>query len=308
MNLFLFRYGGILNGKLRRFVGLGSKIGNMIPGLKFDLQEAGYVASVGEYTAAALANSFFYSLTLFLILSFALLIRATSSNAFPVDVSNESIVSLFLTLKLAFASAFAFFFMFFFFFLFYPKVEARKIAENVDRDLIYALKDMQLQISSGVSLYDALANVSKSDYGRVSREFEIAVKDISAGGAEDKALEKIAERTESEFMRKTIWQMLTSLRAGTPVDGALKNTIASLNNHQRQQIKEFSSELNVLSLLYMLFAVAIPGLGSTLLIVLSSFGGIKVNELFYVAIISSCFFVEAIIIGFIRSRRPAVHA
>ncbi len=308
MNLFLFRYGGILNGKLRRFVGLGAKIGNMIPGLKFDLQEAGYVASVGEYTAAALANSFFYSLGLFLLLSFALLIRSASSNTLPVDFSNESIISLLFSLKLAFASAFAFFLMFFLFFLFYPKVEARKIAENVDRDLIYALKDMQLQISSGVSLFDALANVSKSDYGRVSREFEIAVKDISAGGAEDKALEKIAERTESEFMRKTIWQMLTSLRAGTPVDGALKNTIASLNNHQRQQIKEFSSELNVLSLLYMLFAVAIPGLGSTLLIVLSSFGGIKVNELFYVAIISSCFFVEAIIIGFIRSRRPAVHA
>jgi len=48
-----------------------------------------------------------------------------------------------------------------------PKVQARKIAENIDRDLVFALKDMQLQISSGVPLYDAMRNVAQADYGRV---------------------------------------------------------------------------------------------------------------------------------------------
>ena len=64
----------------------------------------------------------------------------------------------------------------------------------------------------------------------------------------------------------------------------------------------------MLALVYMLFAVAIPGLGSTLLIVLSSFGGVKVSEAFYISLISLCFFVELVIIGFIKSRRPAVHS
>ncbi|MEK6954023.1 MAG: type II secretion system F family protein [Candidatus Micrarchaeota archaeon] len=308
MNLFVFKYGGILNGNLRRFVGIGNKIGGAIPGLKFDLQEAGYSVAVGEYVAAALANSFYYGLIIFILLFLPLLFNGSVDIGF---VSHPSIGSLLLflqSLRSAFAAGITFFFVFFSFFLFYPKVEARKIADNVDRDLIYALKDMELQISSGVPLYDAMANVARADYGRVSKEFEITVREIAAGGAEDRALEKMAGRTESEFMRKTIWQMLTSLRAGSSLEGALRSTIETLNNYQRAQIKGFSGELNVLTLVYMIFAVAIPGLGSTLLIVLSSFGGVQVNELFYVSLISLCFFIQMIIIGFIKNRRPAVHS
>ncbi|MFH0972024.1 MAG: type II secretion system F family protein [Candidatus Micrarchaeota archaeon] len=308
MNLFLFKYGGVLNGHLRRFVGIGNKIGGMIPGLKFDLNEAGYAVAVGEYVAAALANSVFYGLMIFLILMATLSVKGDVNYSVQLEFTIQNVLIILASLKLAFLAGFIIFFVFFSFFMFYPKVQARKIGENVDHDLIYALKDMELQIASGVSLFDAMANVAKADYGRVSKEFEIVVREISAGGAEDKALEKMAGRTESEFMRKTIWQMLTSLRAGSSLDLALKTTIATLNNHQRQQIKGFAGELNVLTLVYMLFAVAVPGLGSTLLIVLSSFGGIKVNELFYVSLVSFCFFVEFIIIGFIKSRRPTVHA
>jgi archaeal flagellar protein FlaJ len=307
MNLFLFKYGGILNGNLRRFVGIGNKIGGLVPGLKFDLSEAGYSTTVGEYTAAALANSVFYGLSIFIILAASLFATGKVDETQFRSIDAQSFILLISSLKLAFLAGFILFFIFFIFFLFYPKVEARKNAENIDKDLIYALKDMQLEISSGVSLFDSMATVARSDYGRVSREFEIAVRDINAGGAEDKALEKIAQRTKSEFMRKTIWQLLTALRGGSSVEGALKNTIESLNNYQRQQIKGFAGELNVFALIYMLIAVAIPGLGSTLLIVLSSFGGIKISEVFYIALISGCFFLEMIIIGFIKSRRPAVH-
>lgn len=307
MNLFIFKYGGVLNGKLRRFVGIGGKIGGAIPGLKFDLQEAGYSVAVGEYVAAALANAAFFGLVMFFILVIPLSLGGGLSTDLVYDPSLSNLLLFLISLRQAFLAGFLIFFVFFSFFLFYPKVQARKIADNLDKDLVYALKDMELQISSGVPLYDAMANISRADYGRVSKEFEIAVRDISSGGAEDKALEKMAARTESEFMRKTIWQMLTSLRAGSSLENALRSTIATLNNFQRQQIKGFAGELNILTLVYMLFAVAIPGLGSTLLIVLSSFGGVNVSEAFYISLICACFFVEMIIIGFIRNRRPAVH-
>ncbi|MFH1257953.1 MAG: type II secretion system F family protein [Candidatus Micrarchaeota archaeon] len=308
MNLFVFKYGGILNGYLRRLVGISTKIGGMLPGLKYDLQEAGYVSTVGEYVAVLVANSFFYGLCFFLILAVPLSIK---EGTLPIAISQFSmgnLLALAISVKVAFTASFVLMLVFFSFLLYYPKVEARKIAENIDRDLVFALKDMQLQISSGVPLYDAMRNVAHADYGRVSREFDTVVRDVNAGGAEDKALEKLADRTDSEFMRKTIWQMLTSLRAGSSLEGALKTTISTLNNYQRQQIKGFTGELNALTLVYMIFAVAIPGLGSTLLIVLSAFGGIKVNEFFYIALVSLCFFVEMVIIGFIKSRRPAVHS
>ncbi len=308
MGVFLFKYGGVLNGYLRRFVGIGGLIGRFVPGLKYDLAEAGYASTVGEYVAVSLANSFFYSLYLFFLITALMLYQSHVETAFFSAQTAINLISMLQSLRLAFAASAFLFLVFLSFFLFYPKVQARKIAENVDRDLIYALKDIELQISSGVSLFDAMANISRADYGRVSWEFENVVKDVNAGGAIDKALERMAINTESEFMRKTIWQMITALRAGSSLDNTLKSTIATLNNYQKQQIKEFSGELNTLALVYMLFAVAVPGLGSTLLIVLSSFGGVKVSEVFYIALISGCFFVEMIIIGFIKSRRPVVHA
>ncbi|MFH1751274.1 MAG: type II secretion system F family protein [Candidatus Micrarchaeota archaeon] len=308
MGLFVFKYGGVLNGHLRRFVGIGNQIGRFVPGLKYDLREAGYAVEAGEYVAAALANSFYYGLILFCVLFISLLFQGSLNIAFLSDQSPANIFLFLISLKAAWLAGFVVFIVFMLFFLVYPKVEARKIGENVDRDLIYALKDMELQIASGVSLYDAMANVARADYGRVSKEFDLVVREIASGGAEDKALERMAGRTESEFMRKTIWQMLTSLRAGSSLEGALRSTIETLNNYQRQQIKSFAGELNILTLMFMLFAVAIPGLGSTLLIVLSSFGGIEVSELFYVSMISGCFFIEMVIIGFIKNRRPLVHA
>jgi len=193
------------------------------------------------------------------------------------------------------------------FLIYYPHIMARKIGELVDKDLVYALKDLSLQVGSGVSLYDGMANVARTDYGAVSREFETVVKEISTGESEDAALEKMALRTESEFLRKVIWQLVTALRSGSSMQGALKGLVKSVQEFQHAQIKDYASELNLWTLMFMIFAVAIPGLGSTLLVVLSTFGGMQVTETIFMSIIGFCFVVEFVIVELIKSRRPPVH-
>jgi flagellar protein FlaJ len=193
------------------------------------------------------------------------------------------------------------------FLLYYPKILARKMAETVDKDLIFALKDMQLQISSGVSLFNALVNVSRAGYGSVSKQFDTVVKDISSGEADDAALEKMAARTESEFMKRTVWQMITALRGGASLEGALSSMIDILKRDQAARIRNFIHELNLWALVYMIIAVAVPGLGSTVLVVISAFGGIVVTEMTYAVALILCFAAEIVIIGFIKSRRPIVH-
>ena len=292
-----------------RFIGLGYRVAKIMPGLKYDLQQAREDIDIGEYVAVVLLNAVVWAGLLFTII-FALLVgrgiikRTVLAAAFS---SAPEFLAAVFEMRLAFLPAAVAFIGVTAFLLYYPHVQAKKIGELVDKDLVFALKDLSLQVGSGVSLFNGMANVAKAGYGAVSKEFETVVREIETGEGEDLALEKMALRTESEFLRKMIWQIVTALRSGSSMQSALRGLVTSLDEYQKTQIKEYTGELNLWALMYMVFAVAIPGLGSTLLIVLSTFGGIPVTETIFIYIISFCFMVEIVIIELIKTRRPAVH-
>jgi hypothetical protein len=100
--------------------------------------------------------------------------------------------------------------------------------------------------------------------------------------------------------------MVTALRGGSGLEGPLRATVEVLRQQQSASVKRFVAELNLWALMFLIFAVAIPGLGSTLLIVASAFGAIKINEASYVLLIGVAVLFEFIVIGFVKSRRPVV--
>jgi flagellar protein FlaJ len=277
----------------RRLTGLGKRLAGFIPGLKYELRETDIDLTDAEYVAACLVNCF-AMLVLFFGLFFALtyLIQAKGLE-----------YSLFLSGLLSAV----FFFLFFVVLIRYPGVLAGKKAEQVDKNLIFALKDLSLQISSGVSLYNALVNISKSGYGVVSKELEKVAKSVSTGTPMNAALESMAVESKSEYLRKTIWQLVNTLKAGASLKGALQTIINDLTVDQRTKIRNYAKELNLWSLVYMLFAVAIPTIGSTMLIILSSFAGIGVTKGLFIAFLVGAVVVQYIIIGLIKTRRPVVH-
>lgn len=291
----------------QRLLGIGAHLAPYVPHLKYDLREiAGPQAH--EYLAVAILNTLAWAVGVFAGLLALLFLRNsitlgiierafTSPDHFNTLTSRLYPASLGMVLTSG---------AIFLLFMYYPRILARSQAESVDRDLIYALKDLLLQLSSGVTLFNALVNVANSGYGVVSKHFDTAVKDVNGGEAIDRALERMAARTESEFMRRAVWQMVTALRGGASLEGALKSIIEVLQLHQGAAIRRYVSELNLWSLIFLIFAVAVPGLGSTVLIVISAFGGVRVNEVTYMTILALSFFMEIIIIGLIKSRRPAV--
>src|SRR3989344_7651404 len=63
----------------------------------------------------------------------------------------------------------------------YPKVLAERQQKAIERNLLPAMEDMLIQLSSGVPLFTILVNISSSGYGQLSIEFKKAVKRINAG-------------------------------------------------------------------------------------------------------------------------------
>jgi flagellar protein FlaJ len=152
-----------------------------------------------------------------------------------------------------------------------------------------------------------MVNISRSGYGTISKEFRRTVQDINAGEMQETALEKMAMRTESEFLRRTIRQILTAFRSGASLQAALKSVIKNLQQYQYSQVKSYTYELNLWVLLFIMTSVAIPSLGITLLVVLSTFGGMSVDEGFIIELVAFSLFCQIALVEFIKSRRPATH-
>jgi pilus assembly protein TadC len=192
--------------------------------------------------------------------------------------------------------------------LLYPLLLARQSAQKVDQGLIFTLRSLQIQVNSGVSLYDAMTNVAKSEYGIISDEFGHVVQEINAGVNEATALERLALRTDSPFLKKTIWQLVTNIRAGSPISSALESIVNALAEFQSRAIKNYAGELNMWILLYLLIAAALPTIGITFMVILSSIGGSSISPETIYLTIGGAFGVQIVLIGFIGSRAPRGYA
>lgn len=269
---------------------MGSKIEKFVR-VRGDLKrlESGFDES--EYIIAAILNAFSWALLLMLLVISIFYIKGPlTSQIFIKSIIPSFITFLLLTL----------------FFIYYPKILARKIDEEIEKELSYALRDMLVQINAGVFLFDAIRNISLSEYGYVSKEFERVVKDIDSGEAQERALEKMANRTNSQFLKEILWQIITVLRSGASLQLALKGMVQNLQRHRSAQIKSYSQEMNLWILLFIIIGVVLPSLGGTLIVILSSFWTEGGKEATFLTLIFGCFLCEIALIEFIRIRRPHI--
>ena len=270
---------------------LSEKISFAFPGIKYDIENARVGMSTQAYVSASLLNSMIMGLIFSVIITLKFLKEKPMLQAILSGVGLGFCILILWMMLL----------------LFYPRIIAGKKAEDIDNNLIFALKDLHLQVGAGVNLYHAILNVSISGYGPVSEEFKQIIQRVETGTPLDKSLEEMARETKSKFLQKTVWQLVNSLRAGASLKETLESLITDLKSEQYAKIKEYGQELNMMILMYLLFAIAIPSIGATLLIVLSGFGtGGGVKEVTFIMFGLISMIIQVVLITFIKSRRPAI--
>src|SRR3989344_1345744 len=213
----------IQNKNINRFLqGISNNILRFMPGLEAEIKKTDVEYSPSDYISGTIFTSFTLSLFFGFLLFFL--------NYFlKAKIFIEAFRSGFgIGLGIFFASTF--------FLIFYIKILSGKKAEEVEKSLIFALKDLLLQVSSGVSLFDAMVNLSKSRYGQVSKEFEKVVQLVNTGMPLEKALERMALETKSEYLKRTVWQLMNTLKAGASLKSAIQTIIQELTLNQREKI------------------------------------------------------------------------
>lgn len=275
-----------------KYLFIGKFLSKIVFSLKYDLQKAEINIDTERYCLASLISAGIYGIMfLFVGLAFGAIITK-QVGAFTIALMIVvGIGSFFATL---------------FFHLISPKIAAFQIAGLVDQELLFALRTMLIQLSSGVSLFEAMRAISRSAYGQVSSEFGTVVRDINSGMSETEALEKLAFRTKSEVLKKTAWQIITTIRSGGSIVNALESQVEALVAQQVDAIKAYSAELNLWTLVYLIIAAAMPSLGITFLVIASSIGGSGIGPEAVILIIFLSLSVQAAMIMLVRSKVPKV--
>lgn len=275
---------------VKPFYGLGNRLLKIFPGLNVRLNQADVEISPREYLAIAFFALWFWTTIIFvLLLTFSLFIILPAN--FVYILTAAPLIIGFLA---------------FFYIVQYPMLIISRKIRDLDRYLLFALRHMQVQIKSGIPLFDGLVSISKGDYGLISEEFKKCVKKISTGMSETNALEELIFKNPSMYFRRVIWQITNAVRTGADLSDTLNAIVENLANEQKVAIRKYGSQLNPLSMMYMMLAVILPSLGITFLVLLSTFSGFTVSEIIFWFILIILIVFQFSFVGLVKSRRPTI--
>ncbi len=274
----------------RRMRGLGRRLAKMQPQLDATLSRIEVDVRPEEYAVGSLISSFIYGLLIFAVALVATWFRGTVEQPLLLSV----------------AMGLGMWLLFFLLHMIYPSIILKKIAIKESKDLLFALREIMMGVKSGVPLFSAIRNVGNADYGYISQDFRWITEQIEGGVPEREALKNLAIKTESEYLKRAVWQIVNALESGAAMGNALTGIVESAEGYIYRDIKNYSSNLNFLILIYMLVAVVVPSLGVTFMVLLSAFGNVGVSVGSVVGLIAISALAQIAMIGYMSATRPEV--
>jgi flagellar protein FlaJ len=269
------------------FYGIGIQISKFFPYLKLELNQAGLSYSEKEYGSIIATMGIIYGVIGFIVTAL-FGIRFFPDIFIFIGICGGILLGFFVLIQVAM----------------YPKIKGKQKIREIERNLIFALRTMTIEIKSGVSLFDSLNIIAQGDYGALSTEFKKAVREIETGTMEESALEKIARYNPSLFFRRSIWQIINGMKAGADVSDVMEELVKTMIREEKLQITKYGNSMKLLSLMYMMLGVIIPSLGITFLIVLSSFPQMQLGELMFWSLLLFVIVGEFMYLGILKSKTP----
>ncbi len=270
------------------------KIGKLLlplfPSLSVRLKQAEMDVSPDDYLGKATMGSFFFGiLSLIVMIAF---------NFIAAPGGNFLIFTIFIPFFVSFVV--------FMYNLAGPSMVVSKRVIDIEANLLFSLRHLLVEMRSGINNYDSFVSLSKSDYGAVSTEFSKLVKKISYGISETQALEELMITNPSTNFRRVIWQILNAIRSGSDLSGIMEELVKEYSLEQKTKIKLYGGQLNSLALVYMIFAIIMPSIGITFLIILSFFSDFAINEGVLSLILLVIVVFQFVFIGVVKSKRPRI--
>jgi len=288
----LIPFGFLPMSKLKRvsgsFIGVAALLERVFPNIGTELEQADLDIKPKEYLSimALLFTIYFllvFDLSIFFLMPF-------TRDFLPISFGLAFFLSSMILLQLKL----------------FPRIRISRKVREIEKNLVFALRAMLIQLKSGVSLYYTMKIVAEGSYGVLSREFAKMIKEVDSGIKQEAALEKMARENPSPIFRRAVWQIVNGMKGGGDIEKIIRESLKSLARKQRIGVQKYGSQLKVLSLMYMMIGIIIPALGLVFLIVLGSFPKITITELIFWLLLMGIIIMEFVFIGLIKSKRPTL--
>ena len=186
-----------------------------------------------------------------------------------------------------------------------PDIKISSKEKAISREIVFAGRFLVIELESGVSLYNALVNLSKN-YEAIGLYLKEITNKADLGTSLEDALNEAAEFVPSNDFRRILWQVINSLRTGSDVSKSLSSVTDQIAKEQAIEVNKYGRKLMPLAMFYMMIAVILPTLGITMLIVLSSFIQFQVTIEILLLIAALIGVVQFMFIAATKFSRPPI--
>jgi len=220
---------------LKRFKGPIDKITYSMKGIEEDLFRANIFMSKEKYVALMIVVSIFASFFTFIV-----------GLLFYLPFSTSALLGI-----LGFLGGF-------FYMRQYPRMVWKKRVVEVERALPYALRHMAALLSAGVGISEAMLSVAQSDYGAISEEFELIIRDMRTGASFEEALERFERKMSSENVTRVVKQILRAVKFGGNLADVLYKLAEDFAFEYRMKLVEYVQKVNGIAFIYMFMTIVLP--------------------------------------------------
>jgi len=157
---------------------------------------------------------------------------------------------------------------------------AGRKAREIEAQLVFFLMALRLNLLSGLSLESSLKKVKSEVTGALAKELAKIEKELGKGKDIGEALLNSASRIESLEFKRALSHISEVARSGySRKSDTLKLLCDELIELRKTKMREFSSKLAVLSLMFIAASVIMPALWLAFVIMGSAFFALDISAL-----------------------------
>jgi flagellar protein FlaJ len=189
-------------------------------------------------------------------------------------------------------------------FLNFPKQKGLRAVKLIDRDIMFAARDIIISLRSGMPLFNAITMVS-SGYGEASKEFAKIVQKVQLGTSLSDAIDEVLGVSRSTSFKRLMLQASVSIKTGADIVAALQSIIDELSQERMIEMRRYGQRFNAIAMFYMLFGIIFPSMGIAVVTIMTTFVSIfTVTPIILDAVLVGILFLQIIFLQLIRSSRP----
>lgn len=139
-----------------------------------------------------------------------------------------------------------------------PSIQVKGGSSDVEKQLPFALRHMSALLSAGISIFDSMVSVSKTDYGTLSAELDKVVWDVKSGENLSDALDEASHRIGSHSFTRVTTHIRRALQMGGDVAGIISQIADDLTFEMRMKVSDFVEKLNAFAIVYIIGGIVGP--------------------------------------------------